>query len=117
MGSYLKLSPVFLFAIFLFLANKITFAAVRCETQYGGGETCVRTGELQINKEVWDSDNNQFVDNLNLSSHRFAPGDEVIFKLKIKNVGDATFDTVHVKDTSRLIWSYPQARLILTSMI
>jgi uncharacterized repeat protein (TIGR01451 family) len=99
MSKFFKISPVFLFAIFFLLANKISLAAVRCETQYGGGETCVRTGELQIDKEVWDPDGSQFVDNLSLSSHKFAPGDEVIFHLKIKNVGDATFDTVHVIDT------------------
>ena len=100
MSKFFKMSPVFLFAIFFLLANKISLAAVRCETQYGGGETCVRTGELQIDKEVWDPEDGKFVDNLWIASdYKFAPGEEITFRLKIKNVGDATFDTVHVVDT------------------
>ena len=74
-------------------------AAVRCEAQYGGGEVCVKTGQLQIDKEVFDPNQKKFVDNLGISSYKFTPGAEVIFKLKIKNVGDATFEKVEVNDT------------------
>lgn len=73
-------------------------AAVRCETQYGGGQICVTTGNLQINKEVFDPRNNKFVDNLGINDHRFSPGEEVTFRLKIKNVGDANFSKVSVTD-------------------
>lgn len=75
------------------------YAAVRCETQYGGREVCVRTGQLQIDKEVLNPQENKFVDNLGLSDHKFAPGEEITFKLKVKNVGDATFNKVSVTDT------------------
>lgn len=75
-----------------------SYAAVRCEAQYGGGEVCVKTGQLQINKEVFDPDQKKFIDNLGISSHKFVPGEEVTFKLKIKNVGDATFNKVQVTD-------------------
>lgn len=87
----------FLGVIFL-LTAKSTLAAVRCETQYGGSEVCVRTGQLQIDKEVWNPDTEKFVDNLGLSDHKFLPGDEIVFKLKIKNVGDNTFSKVEVRD-------------------
>lgn len=92
-----KLVAILLSIIFLFNA-KAALAAVRCETQYGGGETCVRTGQLQIDKEVWNPDTEKFVDNLGLSDHKFLPGDEIVFKLKIKNVGDETFSKVEVRD-------------------
>lgn len=75
------------------------YAAVRCETQYGGREVCVRTGQLQIDKEVFNPQENKFVDNLGISDHKFAPGDEITFRLKVKNVGDATFDNVSVTDS------------------
>lgn len=81
-----------------FVASPVS-AAVRCETQYGGGQVCVTTGALQINKEVFDPRNNKFVDNLGINDHRFSPGEEVTFRLKIKNVGDATFAKVTVSDT------------------
>lgn len=83
----------------LAFATTPAFAAVRCETQYGGGQVCVTTGALQINKEVFDPRNNKFVDNLGINDHRFSPGEEVTFRLKIKNVGDATFGKVTVSDT------------------
>ena len=83
----------------LALSAKLSLAAVRCESQYGGGEICVRTGELQIDKEVWNPENEKFVDNLGISDYKFAPGEKIVFKLKIKNVGDETFDKVNVKDT------------------
>lgn len=83
---------------FLLLA-KDAFAAVRCETQYGGGEVCVRTGKLQINKKVKNPTDGSFIDNLGLTSYKFAPGEEITFRLEIKNVGDATFSKVNVKDS------------------
>jgi len=92
-----KLVIIFLSIIFL-LTAKSALAAVRCETQYGGGEVCVKTGQLQIDKEVWNPDTEKFVDNLGLSDHKFLPGDEIVFKLKIKNVGDNTFSKVEVRD-------------------
>lgn len=92
-----------IFAITFLLLPIITagssYAAVRCEAQYGGGEVCVKTGQLQIDKEVFDPEQKKFVDNLGISSHKFGPGGEVIFKLKIKNVGDSAFDKVQVTDT------------------
>lgn len=89
---------VIILGIIFLLTAKTSFAAVRCETQYGGNEVCVRTGQLQIDKEVWNPDTEKFVDNLGLSDHKFLPGDEIIFKLKIKNVGDNTFSKVEVRD-------------------
>ena len=74
-------------------------AAVRCETQYGGGETCVRTGELQIDKEVLNPDSGSFVDNLGASDHLFRTAEELTFRLKIKNVGDDTLFDIDVTDT------------------
>lgn len=84
--------------ISLFFAPTMLFAAVRCEIQYGR-EVCVRTGQLQIDKEVLNPQEKKFVDNLGINDHKFAPGEEITFKLRIKNVGDATFGKVRVQDT------------------
>ena len=97
-----KLSLILIFSILLVLTAITTqpiFATVRCETQYGGGQVCVKTGELQINKKVWDSQNQIFVDNLGITSHKFTSGEEIVFQIEIKNVGDETFDKVDVQDT------------------
>lgn len=90
---------IFSLLAFAFLFAFPTYAAVRCETQYGGGEVCVRTGELQVDKKVWSKASGSFVDNLWQSGEMFAPGEEVVFKLKVKNVGDETFSSVNVGDS------------------
>lgn len=83
---------------FLFLVKPVS-AAVRCETQYGGTQVCVTTGQLQINKEVFDPQNQKYVDNLGINDYKFSPGELISFKLSIKNVGDATLGNVAVTDT------------------
>jgi len=82
------------------LSSKPALSAIRCETQYGGEEVCVKIGELYINKEVKNPDTGLFVDNLFLSDPdpKFTPGQEVTFRLTIKNTGHEKFDKVYVKD-------------------
>lgn len=98
----MNLFKTIIFLIFFILTPlfiKPLYAAVRCETQYGGGEVCVKTGALQVDKEVWHNQENKFVDNLGITDLLFSPGEEASFRLKIKNVGDDKFDKVSVKDT------------------
>lgn len=99
--------PTLLSLLFsLFVATPV-YGAVRCETQYGGAQKCIKTGELQINKKVCSNFDpkervckGSFTDNLDLSqSKRFAPGEEILFHLEIKNVGDENFNSVKVTDT------------------
>lgn len=84
---------------FILLTVSPVFAAVRCEMQYGGRENCVRTGQLQIDKKVFDPKNKKFVDNLGINDYHFSPGEETTFKLKVKNIGDETFNQINVVDT------------------
>lgn len=92
---------IFLLGLILaiFLLAKSSLAAERCETQYGGTQVCVTTGQLQINKKVWDPDRNDWVDNLYITDHKFQTSDFVRFKLIIKNIGDDTLHEVKVIDT------------------
>lgn len=96
LGKLIFLSSLILVSFF---TVKSTSAAVRCETQYGGTQVCVTTGQLQVNKAVFDPQNNTFVDNLGINDHKFAPGEQVRFKISVKNVGDAAFGNVSVTDT------------------
>lgn len=94
---------LYVFSFFLFFFSlvipKVTLAAVRCETQYGGTQVCVTTGQLQIDKEIYDPQNKKYVDNLGINDYRFSPGELISFRLSIKNVGDATLGNVAVSDT------------------
>lgn len=89
----------FLAIVLVAISSKQVLAAVRCETQYGGGETCLRTGELQIDKEVFDSNSSNYVDNLGFQGKTFISNEEIIFKLNVKNVGDDTLFNIKVTDT------------------
>lgn len=91
-----------LLAPLLLLAPAVS-AAVRCETQYGGAQVCVRTGALQLNKQVLSpterGGDGLYKDYLGLQSGvRFRVGDPVTFQIIVKNTGDAKFDTVTVTD-------------------
>ena len=78
---------------------KPTLAAVRCETQYGGTQVCLTTGQLQVNKEIFDPQNKKYVDNLGINDYKFSPGELLSFRISIKNVGDAVLNKVTVTDT------------------
>lgn len=101
MKTFLSLSiiSIIFLAVGLFVL-KPSFAAVRCEVQYGGQQVCVRIGALQVNKEIFDPKNNKFADNLvGTNDHKFGPGEEVRFRVTVKNTGDAKLETVNVMDT------------------
>lgn len=101
------IKKVLLLLLFFVLAIKPALASVSCTTQYGGGQTCVSTGQLLVNKKVWDPTSQAFVDNLGVADHRFQAGEEVIFSIDIKNVGDNSLNNVQFTDTlpGFLVWS------------
>lgn len=93
-----KLIYLIVFVIGLLFFSKPIFAAVRCETQYGGNEVCITTGQIQINKEVFDPQNQKYVDNLGINDYKFSPGELISFRISIKNVGDVSLGKVTVTD-------------------
>lgn len=85
----------------------ITFIPVSVQAQYGqyGGQPApVQT--ILIDKMVGKPSvptkggvvTVQYVDNLTPSDPRFSPGQEVMFKLKVKNTSNVTLNNVTVKD-------------------
>lgn len=94
-----KIIVTILTAVAVLTFVKPVFAAVRCETQYGGNQICVTTGQLQIDKKIFDPDKNYWVDNLYITDHKFQTSDFVKFRLTIKNVGDNTLHSIKVTDT------------------
>lgn len=72
-------------------------ASVDCKTVYGGGQTCESKGEIDITKTVVSITKGGLQTTQN--NPTFQPEDQVTFKIVIKNTGDATFDSVEVKDT------------------
>ncbi len=79
-------------------------ATVTCWTDYGGDEVCDRTGDLYLLKQVSlprdnENDSPTFKDDLSEADvERYVNGQQVVFKIDVKNIGDATVSTVTVKD-------------------
>lgn len=91
-------------SLLLFAIPDTVYGAVRCETQYGGGQVCVNTGSLQINKQVkvvtGANGEHEWRDYLGIQAgKRFLPGEELTFRLSVKNTGTEKFDKVEVVDT------------------
>lgn len=90
---------------FQLLANEANASGtVRCETQYGGGQTCQTVGNVIIDKEVCDistancDPSENYFDNMTLSNHLFQVGEQVIFKLTVTNTSNETINKVTVTD-------------------
>lgn len=93
-----KLSTILIVAALFLVLSLFAMpakATVYCDTQYG--EVC-REIEILIDKMVWDPANGKFVDNLGINDYKFAPDEEITFRLEIKNVGDETFAEIDVRD-------------------
>ena len=91
------------FVLTILLFTNVADASVTCTPIYGGGETCVSKGEIDIEKKINHPDASKggtenFVDNLSITDARFHAGDQITFKLTVTNTGDSTLETVEVKD-------------------
>jgi len=56
------------------------------------------SGEIELNKTVRRPSDGNFVDNLSSTDYLFSPGEEIIFKIWIKNYGDEKFDRIEIND-------------------
>ena len=58
----------------------------------------VKLGELTLDKEVWNPEAAEYWDNIASGDYSFAPNEEIIFKLEVKNISDVEVDNVHIND-------------------
>lgn len=88
--------PVFAVSFVLFATT--SFADTACQPIYGGGQTCVQTGNIVINKTVQNPQTKAMVDNLGINDPKYGPESIVTFQISVKNTGNATVNNVQVKD-------------------
>jgi uncharacterized repeat protein (TIGR01451 family) len=94
----LYLSVIFLLTIFSFANPLKAFADTSCQPIYGGGQTCITTGNISINKTVINPQTNQFVDNLSINDPRHQPGFITTFQIAVTNTGNASISRIRVSD-------------------
>jgi uncharacterized repeat protein (TIGR01451 family) len=85
-------------AIFSLVFAAKVFADTSCQPIYGGGQTCVATGNVKINKMVLNPQTNQFVDNLNINDPRYQPGFITTFRIAVTNNSNSNISRISVKD-------------------
>lgn len=91
------LTAIFLLTIFCLTPAKV-FADTICQPIYGGGQTCVTTGNISVNKKVLNPQTNEFVDWLNINDPRYHPENTVTFKITVTNTDDAKVSKIKVTD-------------------
>ncbi len=96
------------FAITLFAASTV-FAAGQsnCQVVYGGGEVCEEQVKFTINKLVQHpGKGGAYVENLTVNDPKYAPNQNVNFKIEVVNTGDKTIENLNVTDTFPEILSF-----------
>lgn len=95
-----KLVSIILVLSFVFLASLgSVFADTVCQPIYGGGQTCVTTGDILVNKTVNNPAIGQFVDNLGINDPKFSPGQQITFNIAVTNTGASTILQTKATDT------------------
>lgn len=87
----------FIATVAFFAAGPVN-AATTCTPIYGGGQNCVESGNIVIDKKVQNPVNFSFVDNLGVNDPRYAPNQNVPFEINVTNIGPTTFSKVSIKD-------------------
>jgi len=98
MFSGIRLLIVFLQLISNTIQPARAYADVSCQPIYGGGQTCVTTGNISINKTVMNPQTNAMVDNLSINDPKYQPGFIVTFQISITNTGNTNISRVQVDD-------------------
>lgn len=75
------------------------YGQTNCQPIYGGGQTCVVTDKVVLNKTVRNPQTGKYVDNLSLSDPRYLGGQSVSFQLTVTNTGNTKLASVDVSDT------------------
>jgi uncharacterized repeat protein (TIGR01451 family) len=81
-----------------------SYGSVACQPIYGGGQTCVTTDKILIDKKVLDPNSNTkgnaevFVDNLTMNNSKYRPDQRIKFQLIVTNTSDSALSEVTVSD-------------------
>lgn len=88
-------------ALAVFANSSFAAGQSNCQIIYGGGEVCEEQVKFTINKLVQKpgKGGSDFVENLTIADPRFAPNQNVNFKIVIENTGNRDIENLNVTDT------------------
>lgn len=79
-------------------SNSVANADTSCQPIYGGGQSCLTTNNIIVNKTVLNPQTNQYVDNLSINDAKYQPGFVVSFQISITNTGNTNVSRVDIRD-------------------
>ncbi len=94
-----RLGTYIISLLVLLTSAQFAYADSSCTPIYGGGQTCVQTGNISINKTVQNPQTGVFVDNLGINDPKFAPGQTINFQIAVTDTGGQLLNQVFVTDT------------------
>lgn len=95
-----------IFVVGLFALTNRAYADVVCQPVYGGGQNCITTGNVAVNKKVCKPEikdeckveRGDFVDNLGTNDPKFSANQTVTFQVSLTNKGSTTLLQTQVRD-------------------
>lgn len=80
-------------------ASGDSYGQSNCHVIYGGGQICKDKVKFTIDKKVQEpTKGGSYVDNLNVDNTKYAPANDVVFKITITNTGDKMIKKLDVTD-------------------
>ncbi len=98
---YIYLFAYLIFGLFSILLSPGIVTAdnqKNCQPIYGGGESCIQTGKVAINKTVRNPQTLQYVENLNAQDPKYSPGQTMQFQITVKNTSNTPIRNIEIKD-------------------
>lgn len=93
-GTFILL---FVFSVLSYFVSS-AYAEISCQPIYGGGQTCVTSENILVDKKILNPKTNVLVDNLGINDPKFDPDTVVNFQISVKNTGNNLLNKVDVKD-------------------
>lgn len=81
-----------------FALTPVASADTACTPIYGGGQNCIQTDKLTVDKTVQNPSSKEFVNNLGVNDPKYGPDSTVLFKISVKNNNSAAVTNVKVTD-------------------
>lgn len=86
------------FCILYFVLPMVSYADTSCQPIYGGGQSCITTNNIVLDKKILNPKTNAMVDNLSISDPKFQPESIVTFQISVTNSSNKTISNIEIKD-------------------
>lgn len=94
MRKWIILALLFVLAA---LIPSFAFADTACQPRYGGGVTCDKNTTV-VDKKVKNPKTNLYVNSLDTKTPLFTPGDTVMFRINVTNIGTTALTNIPLVD-------------------